>query len=49
MSQMLDEGVIRLFGVAVLAFFLDRFFGFCARICRFSDLVFIAVCGFSTF
>ena len=45
----LNEGGIGIFGFAVLAIFLDRFFGFCAKKLWFSVLVFIAVCGFSVF
>ena len=44
------RGGIRIFGFAVLAIFLDRFFDFlCQKNFSFSVLVFIAVCGFSVF
>ena len=44
------RGGIRIFGFAVLAIFLDRFFDFlCQKNFRFSVLVFIAVCGFFVF
>ena len=36
-----------IFSIAVLAIFLDRFFGFCAKNFGFSVLVIFAVCGFS--
>ena len=50
MMLFVKEGGIGIFGFAVLAIFLARFFGFCVKKnFGFLVLVFIAVCGYFVF